>query len=544
MSEITYAYFGGLEKSRDDKGFLVVKGLATDDTLDLDQQICDPEWLKTAMPKWFEIGNIREQHDGSKAVGKATSMAAKGTGFEIGAKIVDPVAAMKLEEGVYTGFSIGIKGAYVDYNDDRAPGGVIKAGTICEISVVDRPANPSCSLELAKSVNGVMTKSVELQENDMTNAPEQEPGEYYLPCPACNGTGEVHTGTDQGAATHPCEACDGSGKASSLDSENIPTLPATSNPALAGELMNDPLADGKSVDAEVAKKDYSDDERDAMADKGEALPDGSFPIKTVKDLKNAIQSFGRAKNPAKAKAHIKARAEALGKEDLIPENWKAVDADVAKADDMEHDPADLADVRAGLIALIKAELDEMLAGDENEICDVQELLCSLSIFLDWWTDEASENETSAPFTGWDNDSSGDDTMAYIGLGVSADLVKAVGASTATDEIKSEFKAEVRKALGLDDELTAIKTAYTEATEQLELLKAEMDIVKNFAAPSDISLIRPDKRGESISKAAKLRLEVRQARESAKSAMGDAALRELYNQKADELEAQLAALENN
>jgi len=135
-------------------------------------------------------------------------------------------------------------------------------------------------------------------------------------------------------------------------------------------------------------------------------------------------------------------------------------------------------------------------------------------------------------------------MAYIGLGVSADLVKAVGASTATDEIKSEFKAEVRKALGLDDELTAIKTAYTEATEQLELLKAEMDIVKNFAAPSDISLIRPDKRGESISKAAKLRLEVRQARESAKSAMGDAALRELYNQKADELEAQLAALENN
>jgi len=544
MSEITYAYFGGLEKSRDDKGFLVVKGLATDDTLDLDQQICDPEWLKTAMPKWFEIGNIREQHDGSKAVGKATSMAAKGTGFEIGAKIVDPVAAMKLEEGVYTGFSIGIKGAYVDYNDDRAPGGVIKAGTICEISVVDRPANPSCSLELAKSVNGVMTKSVELQENDMTNAPEQEPGEYYLPCPACNGTGEVHTGTDQGAATHPCEACDGSGKASSLDSENIPTLPATSNPALAGELMNDPLADGKSVDAEVAKKDYSDDERDAMADKGEALPDGSFPIKTVKDLKNAIQSFGRAKNPAKAKAHIKARAEALGKENLIPENWKAVDADVAKADDMEHDPADLADVRAGLIALIKAELDEMLAGDENEICDVQELLCSLSIFLDWWTDEASENETSAPFTGWDNDSSGDDTMAYIGLGVSADLVKAVGASTATDEIKSEFKAEVRKALGLDDELTAIKTAYTEATEQLELLKAEMDIVKNFAAPSDISLIRPDKRGESISKAAKLRLEVRQARESAKSAMGDAALRELYNQKADELEAQLAALENN
>ena len=307
--------------------------------------------------------------------------------------------------------------------------------------------------------------------------------------------------------------------------------------------MNDPLADGKSTDAEVAKKDYSDDERDAMADKGQALPDGSFPIKTVKDLKNAIQAFGRAKDPAKAKAHIKARAEALGKEDLIPENWKGADADLVKADDMEHDPAELSAVRAGLISLIKAELDEMLAGDENEICDVQELLCSLSIFLDWWTGEASENETSAPFTGWDNDSTGDD-MAYIGLGVSADLVKAVGASDATEEIKSEFKAEIRKALGVDDELTAIKTAHSEAIEQLELLKAEMDIVKNFAAPSDISLMRPDKRGETISKTAKLRLEAKQARESAKSATADAALRELYNQKADRLEAELAALENN
>ena len=135
-------------------------------------------------------------------------------------------------------------------------------------------------------------------------------------------------------------------------------------------------------------------------------------------------------------------------------------------------------------------------------------------------------------------------MAYIGLGVSADLVKAVGASDATDEIKSEFKTEVLKALGMSDELTAIKAAHSEAIEQIQLLKAEMDIVKNFAAPSDISLIRPDKRGEVITKAAKLRMEIKQARENARTVTADAALRELYNQKADELEAQLASLDNN
>ena len=543
MSEITYAYFGGLEKSRDDKGYLNVKGLATDDTLDLDEQICDPQWLKTAMPKWFEIGNIREQHDGSKAVGKATSMTSQGTGFAIGAKIVDPVAAMKVEEGVYTGFSIGIKGAYVDMNDPRAPRGVIKGGQIVEVSVVDRPANPSASFELAKTVGDVMTKSVEMQDNseEVNNAPDLATGEFYLPCSGCNGTGEVHTGADEGASTHACEACGGSGKGSSMDSEDIQTPTATSNEALAAEEENDPL---KSTDAEVEKREFTEAEREAASESGAAMPDGSFPIKTVKDLKNAIQAFGRAKDPAKAKAHIKARAKALGKEDLIPDNWKGADADLVKADDMQHDPAELIAVRAGLIALIKAELDEMLAGEENEICDVTELLCSLSMFLDWWTGEASENETEAPFTGWDMDESGDDSMAYIGLGVSADLVKAVGASDATDEIKSEFKTEVLKALGVNDELTAIKTAHSEAIEQIELLKAEMDIVKNFAAPSDISLIRPDKRGEVITKAAKLRMEIKQARENARTVTADASLRELYNRKADELEAQLAATEQN
>jgi len=542
MSEITYAYFGGLEKSRDDKGYLNVKGLATDDTLDLDEQICDPQWLKTAMPKWFEIGNIREQHDGSKAVGKATSMTSQGTGFAIGAKIVDPVAAMKVEEGVYTGFSIGIKGAYVDMNDPRAPRGVIKGGQIVEVSVVDRPANPSASFELAKTVGDVMTKSVEMQDNseEVNNAPDLATGEFYLPCSGCNGTGEVHTGADEGASTHACEACGGTGKGSSMDSEDIQTPTATSNEALAAEEENDPL---KSTDAEVEKREFTEAEREAASESGAAMPDGSFPIKTVKDLKNAIQAFGRAKDPAKAKAHIKARAKALGKEDLIPDNWKGADADLVKADDMEHDPAELIAVRAGLIALIKAELDEMLAGEENEICDVTELLCSLSMFLDWWTGEASENETEAPFTGWDMDESGDD-MAYIGLGVSADLVKAVGASDATDEIKSEFKTEVLKALGVNDELTAIKTAHSEAIEQIQLLKAEMDIVKNFAAPSDISLIRPDKRGEVITKAAKLRMEIKQARENARTVTADASLRELYNRKADELEAQLAATEQN
>ena len=57
-NEITYAYVGNLTAKRGEDGFMRVKGLATDATLDLDEQICDPTWLKAAMPAWMEIGNI------------------------------------------------------------------------------------------------------------------------------------------------------------------------------------------------------------------------------------------------------------------------------------------------------------------------------------------------------------------------------------------------------------------------------------------------------------------------------------------------------
>jgi len=64
-----------------------------------------------------------------------------------------------------------------------------------------------------------------------------------------------------------------------------------------------------------------------MAKGGMAMPDGSYPIKDVADLRNAIQAYGRAKDKEATKAHIIKRAMALGSEDLIPENW--VPKDVA-----------------------------------------------------------------------------------------------------------------------------------------------------------------------------------------------------------------------
>lgn len=93
-------------------------------------------------------------------------------------------------------------------------------------------------------------------------------------------------------------------------------------------------------DTDIFKADFSEKERKKLAKKKEALPDGSFPIRNTSDLKNAIQAIGRAKDPAKAKAWIKKRAKALGKEDLLPDTWKAEDVLNFGEEDMDLQKAE------------------------------------------------------------------------------------------------------------------------------------------------------------------------------------------------------------
>jgi len=61
-----------------------------------------------------------------------------------------------------------------------------------------------------------------------------------------------------------------------------------------------------------------------LAKDKKALPDGSFPIRNVSDLKNAVYAYGRAKpgNRGRVRRHIVKMARQLDRKDLIPENWK------------------------------------------------------------------------------------------------------------------------------------------------------------------------------------------------------------------------------
>lgn len=151
-----------------DDGSVMVYGKATGSDLDLDGQRCDPIWLQTAMPEWFRTaGNVREQHNSHRAVGKAIDHEVKDDGHWIKAHIVDPVAVAKTKAGVFTGFSIGVKSPVVE-KSDVAPNGLISGGSICEVSLVDRPALPTALFTMCKSAKpGMQIKASDFDAQRM-----------------------------------------------------------------------------------------------------------------------------------------------------------------------------------------------------------------------------------------------------------------------------------------------------------------------------------------------------------------------------------------
>jgi hypothetical protein len=103
-------------------------------------------------------------------------------------------------------------------------------------------------------------------------------------------------------------------------------------------------------------KAYSQDDRDEMAAKGQALPDGSYPIKDEDDLENAVMAYGRAKDKKSARAHIEKRAEELGRMDMLPDTWDDGD------DETEEKSATvvLSDIEAALLEMQMIALEQDL----------------------------------------------------------------------------------------------------------------------------------------------------------------------------------------
>ncbi|MEW2164418.1 hypothetical protein AB0912_15700 [Streptomyces sp. NPDC007084] len=385
----TFAWAPITKTEEQDDGTMMVYGPAASSDLDRANQRLNPEWLDGAMPAWFAEGaNVREQHDVKRAVGVGVGLA-KGDGDShlLAAHIVDPVACLKVRHKVLKGFSVGIKNPKIKLGKTDAPGGEIVGGSICEVSVVDRPCNPTTMFEIAKAdgaegdlelVDGalVVEKTDAAAFGIADDLYEQLPDAVRTALTSLAAAGTAVTAEPIGKA----EEASALRPASILLKMDAVGLPVA-------EDMIRGLVDSRVAErlAELQKADTSAAGRRKAAAAGTAMADGSYPITSKGDLRKAIRAVGRGGVDHDAiRRHIIKRAKALGLEGLVPKDWKAdgTAKDATKADDTSSAATDdqaamqnqvegvLRDVRALVPALAKADGEDGAGDDGSEGGDI------------------------------------------------------------------------------------------------------------------------------------------------------------------------------
>ena len=375
--DFTTSYAEILKYDKNDDGTLTVYGKATSDDLDIDQQICDNDWLGRAMPEWFKSGgNIREQHS-SIAAGVATEYEEKGDGYYVTAKVVDPVSIKKVEHKVLKGFSIGIKGPRI-VRDNKAANGRIVDGQIVEVSLVDRPANPTCQLVLAKSVGGesTLTQVEELKYSDSQERDER--GRFGGGGGNSSAEGNsahsdaliaIHDKIEQTQTSHYLNPKNDLGDRMDVgqqreDAENWI------------ESAHDSLEAGNNQAA-------AENIRGA-ADALQSSVYGSH-ASALRDLADTIAGSGKSLTPTTKETPVAKSALV----ETILEMHKSATGDTVKFDQAAYDTA-----RRALAQLIIVEATEMSEGsDERD--SIEELMDALKHLFHWYEGESEEGETSA-----------------------------------------------------------------------------------------------------------------------------------------------------
>ena len=426
MNDLTTSYFSIEKSDKQADGTLMVYGKATDDSVDIDQQICDAAWLDRAMPAWFKSGgNIREQHS-SIAAGVAKEYESKADGHYIMAHVVDPVSVKKVDAGVLRGFSIGIKSPRV-VRDQKAANGRIIDGQIVEVSLVDRPANPNCQLVLAKSVDGESSLiQVEELTEDIIKHPGHDQSSHGRGGGSAGGMGAPAAGAaggGGGGGSAGGEAGEGSGSSGPKTPKKVVNAAITSAEDRIDSAYKDmvvaagpkPTSNPRVMDAAQMRDDAlsrTTDARNYIARGNERAAASSLrsaaraldgeskfnPAKQgLKDLADQVEKgFRKVKTKATDAELRKALQSALHllsltkSEETSMENTVElpVDAigDLLKFDKIQYEAA-----REALANLIAVEAGEMREG-HNELQSIAHLLEAVAHLHAWYEGEEAEGE--------------------------------------------------------------------------------------------------------------------------------------------------------
>ena len=403
VNDLTTSYFSIEKSDKQPDGTLMVYGKATDDSVDIDQQICDAAWLDRAMPAWFKSGgNIREQHS-SIAAGVAKEYESKADGHYIMAHVVDPVSVKKVDAGVLRGFSIGIKSPRV-VRDNKAANGRIIDGQIVEVSLVDRPANPNCQLVLAKSVDGQssLIQVEELTDKHADHDQSSHGGGRGGGGGAGGGAAVEEPKTPKKVVNAAITSAEDRVDSAYKDIVTSAGPNPTSNPRVmdAAQMREDAFSRTTDARDYIARGDESAAARSLRSAADSLKGEAKFnPARQgLKDLADQVEKgFRKVKNKTtdvELRKALQSALESLSlnkseetpmKDSIVELPTKAV-GDLLKFDKIQYEAA-----REALANLIAVEAGEMRDG-HNELQSIAHLLEAVAHLHAWYEGEESEGE--------------------------------------------------------------------------------------------------------------------------------------------------------
>lgn len=393
-----------------------VWGEATSEVLGHDGLVLEYDGSVEALEGW--LGNVREMHQ-PKAVGRAlaiqpmpdTRKVAVGVRISRGAEDT----WQKVLDGTLRFFSV--KGPILESaTETRDIGGVSRTVRVAkrwrcsELSLVDAPGDRGI-----KAVEVVRAAGIEDEgeiEGDELSAPDDlERAAGHEVMRGTHSHEHAAMGDQGGDAMHSHEhSHEGDANHDHAHEAERTEEPGGEHVERAtAEIVVEPDADlaveraaweARGVDV-VFRRDYSSEQRAALAEKGEAIPvknaagdvvDGRFPIADKTDLEAAVRSYGRAGDKAEAKAWIEKRAKALGATDMLPDDWaeRLERADGESAAD-EMTDAQLAEQAIAIVKqLIAREAQEQAEGDDDESYDIAVLTEAMRLLQCFANGEAME----------------------------------------------------------------------------------------------------------------------------------------------------------
>lgn len=343
---LIYASFPIIKSEEDADGNLIVYGKATDGSIDSDLQIVDPQGSADALRKWLDTGgNVRVQHNPKLyPAGRGLEVETTADGHFVKSLVVEDTAKKLVKAGVLRAYSVGIAHPIIERDiSGKARGGVIKFGDnteICEISLVDRPANRNCGITLVKSADKQLGDD-EWTYGDLDDMLAKAEAEPQDEVPA------------SGVALKSAREMYWEDRKVWLDSEPTSEKSHSGTDYLIaraawqkwsqlGEDYGFERGDDEGFTIWVAKRKMDPNvgggvDRDKIPAEDFAGKDRSFPIVVPQDIADAARSLGRAGSDNYSAEQIKANLIRIAKrkgaafEAKLPDTWKMDEAEIEKA---------------------------------------------------------------------------------------------------------------------------------------------------------------------------------------------------------------------